>query len=433
MKVKTFNISIINKLNVVICCFVFWGCNNYTVVKNSPTQIDIESNIGNFRKFELSNIASEIKYISLETTPDNLISRIVSIDIYNQYILIKTPEKILLFTDEGKFLYEISKKGSGPTEYHLTGVPTIIKDLIYIPSIIGRQELLVFNLSGKFINAIPIPRNYISSTYHNWLILSDLDFLLQVPNINGSEKFRIIKLNSKGDTIKGYPNTTFFNGPADNLSGGTIALAANFYIYNETVKFKEVLNDTLWELGTSRLIPQYVFYRGKYGMSNSFRALPREEYKKELSKIIYIQNIFETNNKFYFRTAFLKQYPFDFYRAPMTAFGIEIRDPYPILGIYDKKIKDIFFVKPSNIEDQIEPTGIFNDIDGGINFYPKRLINNDLLISWVKAYELKQYIGSTTFNNSAPIYPEKKKELEQLANSLNENDNPVLMLVKLKE
>ncbi len=28
---------------------------------------------------------------------------------------------------------------------------------------------------------------------------------------------------------------------------------------------------------------------------------------------------------------------------------------------------------------------------------------------------------------------EKKKELEQLANSLNENDNPVLMLVKLKE
>jgi len=28
---------------------------------------------------------------------------------------------------------------------------------------------------------------------------------------------------------------------------------------------------------------------------------------------------------------------------------------------------------------------------------------------------------------------QKKKALEQLANSLNENDNPVLMLVKLKE
>jgi len=30
-------------------------------------------------------------------------------------------------------------------------------------------------------------------------------------------------------------------------------------------------------------------------------------------------------------------------------------------------------------------------------------------------------------------HPEKKKELEKLANSLDENDNPVLMLVKLKE
>jgi len=56
-----------------------------------------------------------------------------------------------------------------------------------------------------------------------------------------------------------------------------------------------------------------------------------------------------------------------------------------------------------------------------------------VLISWVKAYELKQYIGSITFNNSTPIYSEKKKALEKLAKSLNENDNPLLMLVKLKE
>ncbi len=48
-------------------------------------------------------------------------------------------------------------------------------------------------------------------------------------------------------------------------------------------------------------------------------------------------------------------------------------------------------------------------------------------------YELKQYVESDAFKNSTPKYPEKKKQLEQLANSLNENDNPVLMLVKLKE
>jgi len=36
-------------------------------------------------------------------------------------------------------------------------------------------------------------------------------------------------------------------------------------------------------------------------------------------------------------------------------------------------------------------------------------------------------------NSGTKEAEEKKKELEKLANSLNENDNPVLMLVKLKE
>jgi hypothetical protein len=47
-------------------------------------------------------------------------------------------------------------------------------------------------------------------------------------------------------------------------------------------------------------------------------------------------------------------------------------------------------------------------------------------------FKLKVLISSEAFKNSSPKYPEKKKELEQLANSLDENDNPILMLVKLK-
>jgi hypothetical protein len=55
------------------------------------------------------------------------------------------------------------------------------------------------------------------------------------------------------------------------------------------------------------------------------------------------------------------------------------------------------------------------------------------LISWIDAIKLKAHVTSETFLNSTPKYPEKKKELEKLANSLKETDNPVLMLVKLKK
>ena len=37
------------------------------------------------------------------------------------------------------------------------------------------------------------------------------------------------------------------------------------------------------------------------------------------------------------------------------------------------------------------------------------------------------------FQNLIPEYPEKKKELENLEVNLQETDNPVLVLVRLKE
>jgi hypothetical protein len=76
--------------------------------------------------------------------------------------------------------------------------------------------------------------------------------------------------------------------------------------------------------------------------------------------------------------------------------------------------------------------GFLNDIDAGVDI---KFINNydDNVISWIDAYALKTHVSSETFKNATPKYPEKKKELEKLANSINENDNPVLMLVKLKD
>jgi hypothetical protein len=46
---------------------------------------------------------------------------------------------------------------------------------------------------------------------------------------------------------------------------------------------------------------------------------------------------------------------------------------------------------------------------------------------------LKTRVSDSEFKTSIPKYPEKKKELEKLANSLKETDNPVLILVRLRE
>lgn len=77
--------------------------------------------------------------------------------------------------------------------------------------------------------------------------------------------------------------------------------------------------------------------------------------------------------------------------------------------------------------------GLVNDLDGGPNICPKLVKDDYTIISWIDAYKLKAYVASEDFKNSRSKYHGKKKKLEEIANSLKETDNPVLMLVRLKK
>jgi len=57
-------------------------------------------------------------------------------------------------------------------------------------------------------------------------------------------------------------------------------------------------------------------------------------------------------------------------------------------------------------------------------------INKTLAIN---PYQIKANVASNEFKNSAPKFPENKKALEKLANSLKETDNLILMMLRLKK
>jgi hypothetical protein len=76
--------------------------------------------------------------------------------------------------------------------------------------------------------------------------------------------------------------------------------------------------------------------------------------------------------------------------------------------------------------------GLMNDLDGGPNILPETIKDENTVISWIDALTLKTYVASEGFRNSKPKYPEKKRKLEKLAESLKETDNPVLMVVTIK-
>ncbi len=422
MNAKIILISVIASLTISSC----------TVEEGSKVKrIDIEGNLENFQPVKLSEICSEIEYIQLESSDSSLVGQIKFIDISDRYILTYDSYKCILFDKSGKFIRQISRRGRGPGEYTFLGQVKIFDDEIFLPEV-RDKSFKIHDNKGRFIEQVFSTGSF-SQTLQacNFMIISDSLFLVQIENQSGREENRISLINRIGEVIKNYKNTNFFNLD-DSIRSYSTDKDAIFYKINTKIRYKEKLNDTVWQVEQNNLVPVYVFDRGEFGTPSYIRGWPPKDFAEALSKAIDISNVFETNNYIIIKTYFKKQFPFDFYDKYTITNSPSGKVPSEILGIFDKEKDDFYFVKPTNPEDQIFPTGFENDIDGGVNFIPQYKIGDTTLISWIYPYRLKIYTNSKTFKNSTPKFPEKKKQLEQLANSLNENDNPVLMLVKLK-
>lgn len=421
----TFLIQCICLLLLILC-----ACQNND--KNTVQIIKVGENLRHFKPFKLSEICSDLEYISLESPENRMVGQIKYLDITDRYIVIFDWKKCLLFNRSGKFLRQISKMGRGPGEFSNPGQIKIYGNKIFIPDA-KDNSLKIYNVDGKYIESVRSPGRFSNQVMvSNYMLISDSLFLVQEPNITGYQKYRIHLINKNGEILKSYRNSTFYDSINKPRFVST-DFAAQFYKLGDEIRYKELLNDTVWQLENFSLKPIYLLDRGKYGTPNNIRSLPTNILFQKLAQAIQIDLLFETKQYIIIRTQFRKYYPFDFYRQTQIDENPYRNLPHDILGVYDKLNDDFFFVTPSNLPDQLYPTGIENDFDCGINFIPEYKIEPDLMINWIYPYELKKYVLSKSFKNSIPLYPAKKKELEQLAKSLDENDNPVLMLVKLKD
>ncbi len=393
--------------------------------------IEIINNINNFKSFTLNNLECNLEYVVLETTPDAMLMDIRFLDLSEEYIVVSDRDKCLLFERNGNFISKIGRQGRGPGENTYFTLVKIFNDKIFLPD--GLTHIInIFNTEGEFINSLKSPGEFWGLNSNNWMVLTDSSYLVQIPNHTGTEKIRIAMINNNGEILKKYANTTFFT--SYDSSRCRHNRQSYFYKHETNVFFKDFLNDTIWQINGDHLNPLYVLNLGQYKFSYDYKNLDYLSYIVKLFEGIFVENIFGGGEYVWLTIDFNKHYPLKFRRPYIhPAFGDEREENYKIIGLFNKLKDDFSLVAPSNVDDQIEPTGIENDIDGGINFMPKYAVNDTLLFGWFEPYQLKMYVSSESFKNSTPKYPEKKKELEELAASLDENDNPVLMLVKLKE
>ncbi len=183
--------------------------------------------------------------------------------------------------------------------------------------------------------------------------------------------------------------------------------------YNEFIVYWDLSKDTVFHISAdSNYNPVCIFSLGEHRLPMTTEGCnPPMEFINKMGDDYLLANSFlETKNFFVYN------------------YTVRKNQNLALINKMTREIKSLTLTK--------ENGGITNNIDNGLAFTPETYIiqnKEEYLISRIQPFELKAHLQSDAFKNTTPKYPEKKKELEKLANGLNENDNPVLMLVKLKE
>ena len=417
-----------------------------------PVKIDIMGTVNNTRKLKLSDVASSIRYVKLQTPPDTalLYDPYFSHNDLNSYIR-SDGEQIIFqglfgltkFNMQGEFIETIWKNKTG-IRFYGSGVMYGGKDFFGVlpnfPVSIsngnlyysfqdgpkGNSQAMKFksginkNLSVKSQTEIPGPGTIMGDT----LLNTNKIFPENFDNIFGlgigtwagiNQKWNagrsgslLVTYNDKGDTLcqfTDYDRIVNFTHSSYRNSGEL----SNYY-FDGLLTIKQEYNDTVFRLiSPERLLPVYIIDFGDFKV-NFMDGLNPEV---DLSGRYLLKSLYETNNYLFIR---YKQ----FYNDPVTRKKNTLKY---YNAFFDKKESKLYHLPGFTLL----PEGLENDLDGGMPFWPEFITPQGEMMKLVSGRVLKNYINSDNFRKSA-ISKENKQKQISMASGLRPTDMVVVIV-----
>jgi len=409
---------------LILAMIVFCSCGrktaNETSNTDSVTKIDLLSEPESTIK-ELSDFAENIEYIPLQTTERSLIGSFTLklLDIDNRiYIQNSGLEgEILCFDIYGKFLFKINNKGRGPDEYDFVTDFDISSDNKILTILSGStRKLVAYGISDTgftFQRSITLKE---PAPWRVSLIPGTDKAFMAIPTWLGTEPTLSLLINAAGDTIHIKPNCYKYNRIQSSQGGSRSIEGLLAYTTGDFVCFKEEFSDTVFyvDAKNSSFRPRIIF--DTHGTLFTPEMKGGSE-KMKNNSTTYIPKIFETSKYvfYWYYTVIIEQrivnlYGFLLDKKTNTKYKFDVGE--------DRKIR------------------LKDDFSGGPDFnieFRENRCSNGKLFSFVEALTLKKYVDSENFKDANVRDPKKKSELKRLADSLEETDNPVLIVVTPKE
>lgn len=378
-----------------LCCLIYLilvACETKVTNQSSGTAvINMEQAFNKKEQFNLSRIARMVDYIPLESKEECLIDAALRVFLSKDYIITIAARQMVLFDRHtGKFVREIGHFGKDPSGYGYT---------LFVMPYDEQKEVLYaggwnthsyygYSFDNKLIKKINASPNTDS-----FARLNDSINVAYIKNYSGEEEKKLVLFNEENSCVKYFPNYSKFEiNTKDVVSWG---IEGSFYRFNNSLYFYELFNDTIFEVSEDKLAPRYILNKGKYAPPYE-KKMSVEFMDKEAIHYFLMRNVYESQNNVFF------------------SFRYENSEH---LGLYSKLDQKTYMFD----------SGLGNDLDNFVPFYPKSIYQNRYLTGSVEASEILEW-----FKNNPELAKKLPANLQKLRD-MKETDNPVIMIAELKE
>ena len=391
---------------ILVCLLILSSCisrdnrmqQQEDVVKSEPPYlISLEKEIDNIKSAGLSEVGSTITYIPLETNDRSLLKDLRKIIVTDAHITVRDVDNILMFDSSGTFLSQIGRRGQGPGEYRNIMDYCFSFDNSKIYLLTTYQQCLEYNVEGRFLNSYKI-----DSMPSQMLPLRDELFVFHCNNV--PEYVDPVRQSLIISDLNNNMQKTYENYYKRTQKPGMMMPRVPFYFHQEKMRFKEFGVDTLYTITEEELIPHAIINLGGKEMPadlsipltpNGLEETVREHFGK-----FWVKWVLEDVDNFYIT---LDNY---------------INSLYGYYNKYDNSVKIIG-------QDVFQ-----NDIDGGLPFFPKYVYNDNILVDYVNAFTLREHVLNGNTTETRRLYGQKYDDLVKLANSIDDESNPIVVMIK---
>ena len=415
------NSNIIIKGLLVILAFLTVSC-DHNMDTLPINVIQLANSVGNYNVLNISEFTTEIKYIPLETNDSVLLSRVMQIICDNEKILIESSRSCWLFDNTGKFCHKIGHEGQGPNDYLVINKIFLNENEIFLED---RNKILIYDTNGNLVEKInwgsnEMPTEYSGYNYRNILPFKKNTYVMNFALYDSGNYPQAIlfeKQESGLKIIKEYPNSVKLDKLREGYYFHELGV---MYRYKDEMRVHKMINDTVFSIDqNAEMKDVFVFDFGKYRTTRAYYEKKegvddRYNYSK---KFISVNTFCESVNHLFITFDFGNHAP-----EPIEFVNRQGNQSFnpTVHGVFDKRTGELTLMRQP-IRGKL---GLKNDIDNGPVIWPQYISSNKELVTNVSAEDFLEYYKNTS--NPSP-------QMTEVAKNLKYDDNPIVIIAKLKE